>query len=166
MTDFDPQGLYADLTSAGEELIGYLESLSDEAFASTTDEEGWPIGVVAHHIAMGAQFCTELVIHVAEGGEISWTMDFIDDANAQHAAVFADVSKEEALEALRARLPEAAERIAKLTGEQLSRPVDKPMEYEGDHLHSAGEVTQRMLVNHIRNHLASVRKAVSEGVGA
>ena len=138
-------------------FIDFLSSLNDDKWANTTDAEGWPVGVVAHHISMGARFTSDLAVHVADGGEITWTSEFIDSANEQHAQAFADIGPEDVIAALREQLPDVSAKIRGLTAEQLSRRVETPMEYGSGPIHSAGDVIQKMLIDHIEGHLESIK---------
>lgn len=141
--------------------MSFVDSLDEEQWSLQTDLEAWPIGVVAHHLAVAAQFVSDLAVSVADGGEIGWTMDFIHDVNAQHAEAFADISKQEALDALRLQVAEAARKIESLSSSQLQRRVDTPMPYGEGSLRTAEEIIQTMLINHIHSHLESIRSSVS-----
>jgi len=139
------------------DFIDFLSSLSDEEWSTRTDAEGWPVAVTAHHVAMGARFCSDLAVHVGEGGDITWTSEFIDSANEQHAQAFADVGAEDVMSALKEQLPEVSTKIRSLSAEQLARQVETPRNYgEGD-VRSAGDVVQKMLIDHIEGHLESIK---------
>ena len=138
-------------------FINFVSSLPDDKWATTTDSEGWPVAVAAHHVAMGARFTSDLAVHVAEGGEITWTSEFIDSANAQHAEAFADIGAEEVLAALKEQLPEVSAKIRSLSAEQLARRVETPMEYGSGPIRSGADVIQKMLIDHIEDHLKSIK---------
>ncbi len=153
----DPQQLAESFEETMNRFIEFLSSLSDDQWATTTDAEGWPVGVAAHHVAMGARFTIDLALHVADGGEITWTSEFIDSANEQHAQAFADIGSEDAIAALKEQLPEVSAKIRGLTTEQLSRRTQTPMEYGSGPIHLAGDVVQKMLIDHIEGHLESIK---------
>lgn len=138
-------------------FIRFLSSIFGDKWSTTTDAEGWPVAVAAHHVAMGARFTIDLALHVAEGGEITWTSDFIDSANEQHAQAFADIGSDDAIAALKEQLPEVSAKIRELTPEQLSRRVETPMEYGSGPIHSGADVIQKMLIDHIEGHLESIK---------
>lgn len=148
--------------SSVDEFISFVEPLDDVQWNVQTDLEGWPVGVIAHHLAVGAQFVSDLVLSVADGGEIGWTMDFIDDVNAQHAEVFATISKQEALEALELQTAGAVEKIKGLSESQLGRRVEEPMPYGEGSLGSAREIIQTMLIDHLHSHLDSIKTSISK----
>lgn len=100
--------------------------------------------MVAHHLAVAAQFVSDLALSVANGEEIGWTMGFIHDVNAQHAEAFANITKQEALEALELQSAGAVEKISKLSEAQLRRRVKEPMPYGDGSLATAGENIQAM----------------------
>lgn len=149
------------LRSSTEDLISFIESLDDRQWATETDLEGWPIGVVAHHLAVAAQFVADLALSVANGEEIGWTMEFIHDVNAQYAEAFATITKQEALEALEFQSAGAVEKISQLSEAQLRRRVNEPMAYGEGFLATVEEIIQAMLINHVQSHLESIRSSVS-----
>jgi len=138
-------------------FIDFLSALPADKWSTSTDAEGWPVAVAAHHVAMGARFTSDLAVHVAEGGEITWTSEFIDSANEQHAQAFADIGAEEVLAALKEQLPEVSAKICRLSAEQLARRVETPMEYGSGPIHSGADVIQKMLIDHIEGHLESIK---------
>lgn len=154
-----PDELAHALELKSKDFLDFLSGIPEAEWAKTTDAEGWPLAVTAHHLAVGAQFVMDLAQHVADGGEIGWTQEFIDEANATHAAVFADISPEEAVSNLRERMGEAVERIRSMTKEQLLRPVDEPWPYSGTHLHHALDIIDHMIIRHIDGHTSSIRAA-------
>ena len=156
----DPQQLANSFEDTMSGLIEFLSSIPEDKWSTTTDAEGWPVTVAAHHVAMGARFTIDLAVHVAEGGEITWTSEFIDSANEQHAQAFADIGPEDVMAALREQLPEVSARILGLSPEQLARRVDTPMEYGSGPIHSGADVIQKMLIDHIGGHLESIKTTV------
>ncbi|MCA1840699.1 MAG: DinB family protein [Actinomycetota bacterium] len=161
MSSYDPQDLTDRLRLAGDEFIAFIESLDGSQLKSVTDPEGWPAGVVAHHVAVGAQFCSSLAEHVAKGGELSWTPDFVNDVNAVHAETFADISKEEILDALRTQFPDALKRIGGLTAEQLSRDLGEDKDFGEGPVRFAGDVIEKMMIVHTNDHLDSIKRAAA-----
>jgi hypothetical protein len=159
MPTYDPADLTARFRKASDEFLAYVEGLNESIWSATTEREGWPIGVVAHHVAVGAQFCSDLAVHVAEGGDISWTNDFIDAANATHADVFADVDREHAIDALRTQFPVALKKIEGLRGDQLDRDLGVTNDFGEGPVRFAGDVIDRMIIAHIEDHLQSIKEA-------
>lgn len=151
------------LQEAATRFISFVENIDDDDWSKTTDAEGWPIGVAAHHLAVSGQFVMDLAEHVASGGEITWTREFIDAANEQHAEAFSDVSKQEALENVTFHLGEAVRRTAAMSDEDLTRPLAEPWDYPFSErfLHNPAEVIEVMIVDHIASHLGSMTQTTS-----
>lgn len=163
MDEYDPSELAARFRRAGDEFVAFLESLDETSWSKATDREGWPIGVVAHHIAMGAQFCGDLAVHVAGGGDIGLTQELLDQSNSQHAEMFVEIGRDSALEALSRTLPEAAKKIESLPADSLHRKLEEPKDFGEGVVRFAGDVVEKMLINHIHIHMASIKEAVSGG---
>lgn len=159
MASYDPVDLAARFRQAADDFIAFVESVDLARWATTTDREGWPIGVVAHHVAVGAQFCGSLAEHVAGGGDIAITIEVIDQANAHHAQAFADISRDQALDALREHLPEALKKIEGLTAEQLTRDLGETRDFGEGPVRFAGDVVDRMMIAHVRDHLESIKES-------
>lgn len=160
MSAYDPSDLAARFRKAGEEFVAFLETLDESKWSKATDREGWPIGVVAHHVAMGAQFCGDLAVYVADGGDITLTSELLDQSNAQHSEMFAEIGKDSALEALSRALPEGAKKIESLPADGLQRQIENPKDFGEGIVRFAGDVVEKMMINHIRIHLASIKEAV------
>ena len=151
------------LEDVSQSFIAFIADINDEDWSKTTDAEGWAVGVAAHHIAVGAQFVMDLAEHVATGGDITWTKDFIDASNEQHADVFSDVSKAEALENVTYQLGEAVKRTRALSNEDRMRPLAEPWDYPYSELflHNAAEVIEVMIIDHIASHLGSIARTTA-----
>jgi hypothetical protein len=158
-TSYDPVDLSERFRNASDDFLAYVEGLDESRWSAKTQREGWPVGVVAHHVAVGAQFCSDLAVHVAAGGDISWTNEFVDAANATHAEVFADVEREQAIEALRTHFTETLKKIEGLTAEQLSRDLEETHDFGEGPVRFAGDVVDRMIIAHIVDHLDSIKEA-------
>jgi hypothetical protein len=159
MNSYDPADLAGRFRKASDDFLEYVEALDESQWAKKTQREGWPIGVVAHHVAVGAQFCSDLAVHVAAGGDITWTNEFVDAANATHADVFADVGREQAIEALRTQFPETLKKIEGLSAEQLDRDLGEARDFGEGPVRFAGDVVDKMIIAHIVDHLASIKEA-------
>src|SRR5258708_6111241 len=66
------------------EMNKTVEALSDAEWKKVTSAEKWPVGVVAHHVAVSHEGISGLVQLVAKGQPLpSLTMDMIHAGNAQ-----------------------------------------------------------------------------------
>lgn len=159
MASYDPIDLATRFREAADEFLAYLEALDESRWSAKTEREGWPIGVAAHHVAVGAQFCSDLAVHVAEGGDITWTNEFVDSANAMHAETFADIGREQALETLRTQFPEALKKIEALSADHLDRDLGETRDFGEGPVRFAGDVVDKMIITHVVDHLESIKEA-------
>ena len=102
-----------------DEVIKTVEALTEEQWRLKTADEGWPVGVVAHHLVAGSGI--EQIEWVLSGHTTPFWADMsdLDAENAQHAGDFADCTKEETLDLLRGVSSRIEEVLGELTDEQL-----------------------------------------------
>jgi hypothetical protein len=148
--------LAAQLEQANNDVIATIEGLSDEQWKAVTEEEGWSVGVLAHHIAVSHEGVGNLVQALANGAPVPpITMDVINAGNAQHAQQYANVSKEETLEVLRNGGARAVGMLRSLSDEQF----DRSGQLLGGTV-TCQQITENILINHPRSHLQSIKKAI------
>jgi uncharacterized protein (TIGR03083 family) len=136
---------------ANRELIATVERLSDAHWKAKTSAEGWSVGVVAHHVAGGHLGISGVVQKIVNGE--SFPMPNLDKMNAEHAAQFANATKAETLALLRQNAAAAAAMVRGLGDAQLDH-VGGPMNM------SAAQTIERVLIGHIDDHHASIRKTI------
>lgn len=133
-----------------------VEAMSDAQWHATTDEEGWTVGVAAHHAASGHGGLSGMVQAAATGQPLPpITPEQLNEANAQHAKDFANVSKEEVLATLDSGVGPAATLIRSLSDEQLQRGVETPF---GGTM-TTDQIISNVLIGHVQQHLASILAA-------
>src|SRR5215212_11947043 len=116
--------------SANNQVIAAVEGCTPDQWGRTCQDEGWSVGVAAHHVAVNHPIIAGLVQLVANGQPLpAITMEMIDAGNAQHAQEYANVSRDETLELLRRDGAAAASMVRGLTDEQLDRTA--PMAFAG-----------------------------------
>lgn len=94
--------LAAAFEQANNDLIAAVERCTPDQWGRTCQDEGWSVGVAAHHVAANHPMILGLVQTVANGQDLPpITMEMIDAGNAQHAQEYANVTREEALAVLR-----------------------------------------------------------------
>jgi hypothetical protein len=148
--------LAAKLDSANQAVIAALESCTQEQLGKTTEGEGWTPAVAGHHVATSHEGICGLAMMIANGQPLpAITMEMIDAGNAQHAKDFANVSREETIEALRTKGKAAVEAVRGLTDEQLARTA--PMAFAGGEVWTAEQVIERVLIGHPIGHGESIR---------
>ena len=113
------QDLVAPIVKLYDEAIKTVEALTEEQLQLKTADEGWPVCVVAHHLA--AVSGDEPIEWVLSGHSAPfWTdMNEVDAINAQHARDFSECTKEEILNLLRDASSRVEKVVGALTDEQL-----------------------------------------------
>ena len=131
-----------------QEATGVFDRLSDADWKRAASEQ-WTVGVVAHHVAGGHEGISGIIKTVASGKSVpGFTMDMLHDMNAKHAKEFANVSKAETI-ALHKKNAAAAAVV--LRGTVLTGMP--PMSVE--------QIINGILLNHVEEHLKSIRAAIS-----
>jgi DinB family protein len=158
------QALAAGFEDATNELIGFLEQVPETDWRSLCPDEGWPIGVTAHHVAVAFPAHMRVLQAIADGGPaspIGWSD--LDRINAEHARRHAECGKRETIELLTARAEAAADALRNLSDEQL--------EHSGRLIGDLPELTvsqwvELVLIGHVRMHHGSIRAAVCAADGS
>ena len=142
-----------------QEATAVLDRLSDADWKKTTSAEKWTVGVVAHHMAGGHEGIAGIIKTVAGGQSIpNFTMDMLHDMNAKHAKEFANVSKAETIALHKKNAAAAAVVLRGLSDADLSKSGTvltgmPPMSVE--------QIINGILLNHVEEHLKSIRAAIS-----
>ena len=156
-------GLITRFEDANAVLIAAVEACSDADWKRTTAEEGWPVCVAAHHVAVSYPPISGLVLSIANGTPpATLTQEMLNAANAQHATEFANVGRAETLDLLRRNGQAAADALRGLKDEQLDRTA--PLVLFGGAEASAEQLFQA-LIGHPVEHLASLENANGNKVG-
>lgn len=142
---------------ATDDVLSDIATMSSARWETIVPGEGWAVGVIAHHLAVSCQFVMALIEQVVQGGDIDWTQEFIDDANAMHAEVFEAPDQVETVELLTSQVDAACRYISELRQDDLDRRPTTSLDYSGGHVDSAGKIVELMLINHTVSHLDSVR---------
>ena len=113
--------LATNLDRANDEVIAFAMSCSAEEWAEVVSGDGWPVGVVLHHIAEGYDLVSRWIESALVGHEIEDTADGIDSANLRHAEHFASVDVEATVALLRTNGAAAVRRIIALDDSDLQK---------------------------------------------
>jgi hypothetical protein len=141
-----------------QEATAVMEKLSDADWKKTTSAEKWTVGVVAHHVAGAHEGIAGLIKTVGAGQSVpNFTMDMLHAMNAKHAQEFANCTKVETLALHKKNAAAAAALVRGLSDADLGRSGTvltgmPPM--------SAEQVVSGILINHIDEHLGSIRATV------
>jgi hypothetical protein len=147
------------LTQVNDTLIAVVEGCSDEQWKQTCSDEGWSVGVTAHHVAVSHEGIAGLVQAAANGGPLPpITREMIDAGNAKHAQEFANVTKAEVVDLLKKGGKAASDMLRGLGDGQLD--LTHPMAFAGGELWSTDQIVNRVLIGHPESHLESIRQAV------
>ena len=141
-----------------EEATALLEKLTDADWKKTTAAEKWTVAVTAHHIASSYESATHIITTIAAGQELPhFNREMLDEMNAQHAEEFAGCTKAETIALHNQGVAAAAAVVRGLSDEQLAKSgtvfTDAPP-MTAERLVTAG------LLNHIDEHIGSIRKTV------
>lgn len=141
------------------ELIATVADCSDQGLRSTTTSEGWPVVVVAHHMAEVYGFFNGVVERstTSDAQPMSFTTANVNQNNARHARESADVSRAETLELLKANQAALIDTLQGVDDEQLDRTA---VVVDGNPL-SVSLAIELGIIAHIREHLASIRATLA-----
>jgi uncharacterized damage-inducible protein DinB len=151
------QALAEQFEQANNAAIATVEGCSDEQWRRHVESENRSVGVVMHHIAIAHPIIAGWVMAAARGQDAGVEHGWVDQLNAQHAREQANCSKAETLDLLR-RNGEAAARVVRaLDDSQLDSSAtiitgSRPM--------TARQVTERILIGHVRGHLSTIQTAI------
>jgi hypothetical protein len=140
------------------EATAALGKLSDADWKKVTAAEKWSVGVTAHHLAGAHEPIAGIVKTVAAGKSIpNFTMDMLHEGNAKHAREFANCTKAETLALHQKGVAAAAAAVRGLSDAELDRSGTV---LTGAPAMTAQQVVEGILINHINEHLGSIRKTV------
>ena len=163
MTNTRSAQLAEQFEAAHDEFIGLIESLNDEQWHRSgknfpkridDEDEGRPLGVIAHHVATNGDWIMQRIQTMLAGGPLSpVNMRVI---NSEHAREHADVTKDEVLRLLRASKPRIAEAVRAIPDNQLDVQRDTPAGPM-----SAAQRVERVLIGHMQQHQGSIQAAIA-----
>ena len=140
------------------ELTAVIRGLSDADWKKTTEAEKWSVGVTAHHVAGGHEGILGIVKTLAAGQSIpNFTMDMLHEMNAKHAKEQAGCTKAETLALHEKNAAAAAAAVRGLSDAELDRTGTV---LAGMPAMTTQQVVEAILINHINDHMGSIRKTV------
>lgn len=146
------------ISSKVSEIIATLERLSDEQWRRTCASEGWPVGLVAFHIALGIERQGGWIEDALEGRpvhEFSW--DRTDEMNAAVARAEILPSRPFVLAGLAAGAERLRARLQNMSDIDADRVA---LSYRSRDL--SVQVLMQVFMRHIDEHHASIRNAVHD----
>jgi hypothetical protein len=152
------EALAKQFDAKAQEATAVLEKLSDADWKKTTAGEKWTVGVTAHHFAGSHEGIANIIKTIASGLPMPhFTMDMLHDMNAKHAQEHAACTKAETIALHKQGAAAAAALVRGLSDDQLAKSATvlagmPPM--------SAEQAVTAILINHIDDHLGSIRKTI------
>ena len=140
------------------ELIQLVRGCSEEQWRTDCNDEGdnRTVAVIAHHVGHGHLNSLEWLETALAGREIAITLDDIDAENAEHAATYHDVAREETIQSLVENADRLCARIGELSDEELSRTAFHRGAGRDMTVAAFAQLGQR----HVAGHLATIRTAL------
>ena len=149
--------LAAEHERVNDEVIAFALACSPAQWRAIVPGEEWPVGVVIHHVAVGHDLMLRWLRSVAEGDDITDSVASVDDANAQHARQFAEVSVADTVALSREN---GAGVVAFLRGVDDAQLGRSSAFGPGDGMTVTTEQIAAIACRHCSTHLASARHAL------
>lgn len=152
--------LAAQIEQGAEALAAFSESLSKAEWQTIVPNEGRPVGVVVHHVAVLCPMLVDMAGELAEGKPITgMTWDHVHQMNRQHAQEHAAVGQQETIALLRINSKAAAERVRGFIDEELDNGATVC-------LYADAPLTTQAFIEfhsifHSYTHLASIQAALN-----
>jgi len=147
--------LASQFEEANNDLLTLISGLSDEQWKKACPDEGWTVGVTAHHVAESLGTLAGLVQGVAAGAPVPpLTMDMLNEGNAEHAVRAVGVTRDETADLLRGNISTGAAAIRGLTDEQLEKKASLPM---GEM--TAAQIVEMIMTGHTQMHIGGIKAA-------
>ena len=148
------------LEQGARALADFAASLTDAQWKTRCMPDGRTVGVIVHHVAFVYPIEIQIAQTIADGKPLTGlTMDDVHALNAKHAVDNAAVTKEEAIDALRANSAAAAKAIRALSDDQLT--LAAPASLYADAPVTCQFVLEDHAVRHSYHHLARLKRAVA-----
>ncbi len=153
------QEFAAEFRTLNDAVIEAIAGYSAAQWQAHTSDEGWTVAATAHHIAVGHAEIAKLIEAIAHDlplpRVVTLTRDQGNQANLEHAATFADASRDEVLALLRENGAHVSAVVEAFTDADLAKVQPGfPLSTE--------RVIARVLIQHVRAHFASVQTAVAQ----
>jgi len=146
------------IKSFSDNVMAFVENLSDDDWRKVCKSEKWPVGATAYHLGAGHFAIFDMAGMIVRGEDLPpLTMDQINAMSDKQAREHADCTKAEAIEALRKNSAEMVAFVAGLTDEELDRKGSMPA--------FGGEATTEQLIQYVifesaMQHFDSMKTAV------
>lgn len=155
------------MTTTGAELADQFEALNAQfmetvaaipadAWSTKMTEDGWSVGVEAHHVVGWYGDLANMVSVLASGAAVPpGALTGLNERNARHAAADVTRTREEALAIARAESGKPAAALRALTAEQLAQSHDM-----GGRQMTVQQIAENVVVGHTRMHMGRIKAAL------
>jgi uncharacterized damage-inducible protein DinB len=147
-----------EFAAANAEAMDFVRRCSDGGWKTTVPAEGWSVGVVLHHIAVGHGHGVRWLRDMAGGEGVTDTAEDIDRENALHAVRMEGVGKDETLALLEQNGAQLESALRALRDEELERTA--PFGPAGGRVMPV-EALAAVGARHTLEHLGHARNAVA-----
>ncbi|MGA9537741.1 MAG: DinB family protein [Desulfobacterales bacterium] len=150
----------ARIKSFSDNVMAFVENLSDDDWRKVCKSEEWPVGATAYHLGAGHFAIFDMAGMIVRGEDLPpLTMDQINAMSDKQAREHADCTKAEAIEALQKNSVEMVAFVAGLTDDELDRKGSMPA--------FGGEATTEQLIQFVifesaTRHFDSMKTAVGK----
>ena len=119
------------LEQGADALADYARTLTDAQWQTKVPRDGRTVGVCVHHVANMYPIEVQLAQQLGEGKAIAGvTWDAVADINAKHAKEKANVTKDEAIAALKQASRAASAAVRALTDAQLDNAAPVSLNWD------------------------------------
>jgi hypothetical protein len=146
-----------DFSAANAEAMDFVRGCTAAEWTVTVSGEGWPVGVVLHHIAVGHGQGVRWLHDMASGEGVTDTAESIDRENATHAVRMKAVGPDETMALLAQNGTRLEAALRALSDDELDRTA--PFGPAGGRAMPT-EALAAVAARHTREHLAHARGAV------
>ena len=147
------------IEQSAQNLITFVEKLSDTQWASVVPNEARSIGVLVHHIASVMPIETQLTQAVGAGHAIQGvTWPVVHDMNAEHAIAHRHASRAETMALLLQNSAAVAATVRGMSDAQLDSVA--AISLHDDAPLTAQYLIENHSIRHAYSHVASMRAAV------
>jgi len=130
------------IESFRDDVVAFVENLSEDDWKRVCDWEEWSVGVTAHHLGADHFAISGMLAMIVKGEDLpQLTMDQVNAMSKKNAQKYSDCTKTEALELLRKNGAELAVYVSGLIENDLDRKGSMPA--------FGGEVSAEKFVDYI-----------------
>jgi hypothetical protein len=141
-----------------DDLIAYVETLSEKEWNAMCDWEEWTVGVTARHLGAGHFGIGGMLTMIVQGKELPQvTMDQLNASSDKDSREHADCTKAEALDHLSKNGTELAAYVAALSDEELDRKGSMPA-FNGEV--TTSQFIETIIFHSAREHFDHMKTAV------